>query len=530
MRQFTTIFTLLIAAYASPLSSSCKDCATCGTDPAPSNTGHKTPAPIIKGPKVWSFVSEPHLHPMKVKVLTFKRKSTAPGFIFVAPYTVSSNPLYGQPGSLILDNEGIPIWFRPTNDRNLMNIDFRVQTLFGKPVLTFFQGTVVTPPTYTNAPSGSSEPGSCFYILDNSYKTIKTVVAKKGYISDVHEFLITPRNTALLLSTKKVPMDLTPFGGPKNGFVQDFAIQEIDLKTDKLLFFWKALDHIPLTASFEPASSATSNDNIWDAFHLNSVGLTDKEADILVSSRNTWTIYKIHKPNGKIIWELGGKNSSFFIEPGASFSWQHDARFLPNNQISMFDDNCCEGSIPPGTPPARGLILKLDFDKMIARVHRTYFHDPNLQVGTQGNVQSLDNGNKFIGWGEAQYFAEFKNAGNMVTNPEKNTVYNAMMPGDNFSYRAYRNVWVGTPFYPPSLAVKGKAGQVTVYASWNGSTETKTWEVYAGFNPDFLEKVKTAPKKGFETAINVNTNAHFYQIKALDVEGRVIGVSKVVKL
>lgn len=515
MNKIITL-SLLLAAFINPVMGS-----KCGTKPYP--TTYDTPDPITDSPKVWSFVSEPDLHPMKIKVKTFKPE-TSPGFIFVAPYAFSSNAIYGQPGSLMMESDGNPIWFRPLKSKNLMNTDFRVQTLFCKPVLTFWQGTLATPPAYTNAPGGSSEPGSCYYILDNTYRVIKNVSAKKGFTSDIHEFLITPENTALLLSTKTVPMDLTPFGGPANGYVQDFAIQEIDLKTDKLLFFWDALDHIPLEDSFEPASSATESGNVWDVYHLNSIGLTDNKKDIIVSGRNTWTIYRIHKPNGHIVWQLGGKHSDFKIEPGARFSWQHDARMLSSDVVSLFDDNCCEGAdIPPNTPYAHGLVLKLNFEKMTAKVKRTYFHDPNLQVGSQGNVQTLPNGNRFIGWGESQYFSEYLNPGNTVKNPALNTVYSAKIPGSNYTYRAYRHEWVGMPHYPPSIAVKpGK-----VYASWNGSTETKIWQVFAGKSANHLCLIKCAEKKGFETAIPVNDEGPFFQVKALDGNCQVLGASKV---
>lgn len=542
MKKITSFFCLLITVFTNSLiaeseqyihqNSICEDCTgLCGTVPYPSNTGKTTPDPIINSPKVWSFVSEPHLHPMKVKVKTFKR-GTSSGLIFVAPYAFSEDSMYGQSGSLILDNEGNPVWFRPLSTPNLMNSDFRMQTFDGKPVLTFWQGTLATPPVYTNVPGGSSEPGSCYYILDNHYRVIQNVAAQKGYTSDIHEFLITPNNTALLLSTKAIPMDLTPFGGPEDGFVQDFAIQEIDLHTNKLLFFWNALDHIPLEDSFEPASSASSSGNVWDAYHLNAVGLTDNQDDILFSGRNTWTIYKINKPTGNIIWQLGGKKSDFDIADDARFSWQHDARFLPDNVISMFDDNCCESAdIPPGTPPARGLLLKLDFSKMKAKLHRTYFHDPNLQVASQGNVQTLDNGNKFIGWGQSQYYAEFKEAGNTVNHPSKSMVYSAKIPKNNYTYRAYRNAWVGLPHYPPSLAVRSDCEKTIVYASWNGSTETRFWQVFAGANPKCLLKIETASKNGFETDIRVSASeGPYFQVKALDAHGHVIGESEIVKL
>lgn len=494
----------------------------------PSNTGYVTPNPIIHSSSVWSFVSAPNLHPMKIKVNT-NLPGIAPGFIFVAPYAFSQNPMYGQSGALITDNDGNPIWFRPLDSPNLMNTDFRVQKLNGKQVLTFWQGTLATPPSYTNVPAGSSEPDSCYYIFDNTYRLIKNIAAQKNYTSDIHEFLLTPQNTALLLSTKAIKMDLTPFGGPKNGYVQDFAVQEIDIKTNNLIFFWNALDHISLTDSYEPASSATSSNNIWDAFHLNSISLTDNENEILISGRNTWTIYKVHKPTKKIIWRLGGKQSDFTFANGTTFSWQHDARFLPNNLISLFDDNCCESStIPPGTPNAHGLIVKLDFKNMTANFDRSYFHNPNLQVGSQGNLQSLPNTNKFIGWGQSQYFSEYKKAGNTVADPSLNTLYDAQMPGNNYTYRAYRHQWIGKPFYSPSIAVKTNGGQITVYASWNGSTQTASWEVFAGNNPNNLMKIKTVNKTGFETAIIVNNNGPFFKVKALNSKGNVIGESNVI--
>lgn len=510
------------------LSSPCS-CAGCGSIPYPTTLGFTTPDFIINSPQVWSFVSEPNLHPMKITVNIFN-PGTSSGFIFLAPYGFSDVAMYGQSGSLILDNEGTPFWFRPLSSPNLMNTDFRMQTLYGKPVLTFWQGTLATPPAYTNVPAGSSEPGSCYYILDNTYAVIKTVSAKGNFTSDIHEFLLTPNNTALFLSTKSVPMDLTPYGGPKDGFVQDFAIQEIDLTTNKLVFFWDALEHIPLSDSYEAASSATSSDNIWDAYHLNSIGLTDNVNEILVSGRNTWTLYKINKPTGNIVWRLGGKQSSFTIQSGAEFSWQHDARFLPNNLISLFDDNSDGSSVPGPSPSSHGLILQLDFLSMTASLYRSYFHDPNITVASQGNVQSLSNGNKFIGWGQSQYYSEYNEAGNTEINPSLNLLYDAQMPGSNYTYRAYRNDWVGRPFYPPSIGIISSNSQITVYASWNGSTETTQWQVLAGSKPKHLSVVSSVAKSGFETAIPINNKGPYFQIRALDVSGQVIGKSEIVKI
>jgi hypothetical protein len=501
----------------------------CGTVPYP--TSYSTPNPITQSPQVWSFVSEPNLHPMKITVNTYQ-PGTSSGLIFLAPYAFSDDAEYGQPGALILDNSGNPFWFRPLNSPNLMNTDFRMQQLNGKPVLTFWQGTLATPPAYSNAPAGSSELGSCFYIIDNTYRVIKTVTAQFGFTSDVHEFLLTPANTALYLSTRTVPMNLAPYGGPSNGFVQDFSIQEVDLQTNNVVFFWDALNNIPLVNSYEPASSATSSGNVWDAYHLNSLGLTDSPTDILVSGRNTSTIYRINKPTGRIVWQLGGKQSSFTIGSGAAFSWQHDARFLPNNVISMFDDNCCQNNAaptPPGTPFSHGLFLQLDLTNMTASLQKEFYHNPNLNVGSQGNAESLANGNVFIGWGQSSYYSEFAPGGNSSNNPALNTLYAAQMPSNNYTYRAYREDWVGTPYYPPSIAVISRSGQTTVYASWNGATEIKTWALFGGSNSRKLLPLNNVAKSGFETSIPVANGGPFFQVKALDINGTVIGVSAVMR-
>ena len=46
-------------------------------------------------------------------------------------------------------------------------------------------------------------------IYDQNYNQIATVKAGKGQRADLHEFKITPQNTALLIAYKIVPGDLS---------------------------------------------------------------------------------------------------------------------------------------------------------------------------------------------------------------------------------------------------------------------------------------------------------------------------------
>lgn len=204
-----------------------------------------------------------------------------------------------------------------------------------------------------------------------------------------------------------MPADLSPYGGPADGYFDNYSIQEVNLETGKLLFFWNVLDHVNPADSMLPAASATSSNNIWDCFHVNSVE-EGPDNTLLISMRNMWAIYNIDKETGNIIWQLGGKQSDFTLSPNATFSWQHDARHRPRNRISMFDDACCASSSSPPECQAHGLILKLNFQNMTAYVDSTYYHDPPLYVPSQGNVQKLSNGNQFVGWGQEPYLSEFK--------------------------------------------------------------------------------------------------------------------------
>ncbi|EEZ28423.1 CDP-alcohol phosphatidyltransferase family protein [Clostridium botulinum] len=55
------------------------------------------------------------------------------------------------------------------------------------------------------------------------------------------------------------------------GYLDNYSIQEVDLGTGKLLFFWNVLTHVNPADSMLPASSAADSNNIWDCFHVNSI-------------------------------------------------------------------------------------------------------------------------------------------------------------------------------------------------------------------------------------------------------------------
>ena len=430
------------------------------------------------------FHSRPDLKPPPVRILTPAR-GTAPGYVFIAP-----KKNVAQAGPMIVDNRGRLVWFRPLNTRGVT--DFRVQTYRGRPVLTWWRGR----------PIGSSTNGN-YAIVDSSYRPVARLRPGNGLVGDIHEFLITPRDTALMTIFHRVQRgDRTIFEG---------ALQELDIATGRVLFEWHSIDHVALDETYERPPILASQP--YDYFHVNSID-EDTDGNLLVSARNTHAVYKIDRDTGEILWRLGGKRSDFTMGPGTRFAWQHDARRLPDGTVSLFDNEAA----PRVGRQSRGIVLRLDLRRMRATLVRSLVHTPPLLAATQGNLQHLPDGHYFVGWGARPYFTEYDAAGRVI--------FDARFGYRADSYRAYRLPWTGRPGGRPAIAVAGQ----DVYASWNGATEIARWQLLAGSAPETLRPSATVPKSGFESRLTAARDASYVAVRALARNGSVLGTSRTLRL
>src|SRR5262249_51257036 len=151
---------------------------------------------------------------------------------------------------------------------------------------------------------------------DDSYRVIATFAPANGLRGDMHEFLLTPRGTAIITAYHRIPYDLSSIGGSQNGAIWEGIVQEIDVKTGHLLFEWHSIDHACVDESYESPPSASSNTHHY--LHLNSVDPVPN-GTLLVSARNTHALYEIRRSDGAVAWRLGGKRSDFSLGPGARF-------------------------------------------------------------------------------------------------------------------------------------------------------------------------------------------------------------------
>jgi hypothetical protein len=292
--------------------------------------------------------------------------------------------------------------------------------------------------------------------------------------------------------------------------VLDSIVQEIDVKTGAVLFEWHSLDHVPLTDTYSPVLDP------FDYFHVNSIDV-DLDGNFLISARNTSAVYKLDRSTGKIIWQLGGRRSDFELGPSATFMYQHDARSHPDGTLTLFDDGP-----RPSSAQSRAIRLGLDLGGMRANVLQDYRRPDALASVAMGNAQVLGGDAMLVGWGTQPYITEFGPAGDVR--------FDARFDGSAWNYRALRNAWVGRPKSKPAVAAIRHGRSVSVYASWNGSTETAHWRVSAGDAAAALTDVKTVPARGFETSIRITGKPLFVSVTALDAAQRPLGASRVVRV
>jgi Arylsulfotransferase (ASST) len=445
------------------------------------------------------YLTRPDLTPPTIDVMF--STSPTPGLLFLAPKRAGA-----QAGPLIVDDRGETVWSAPETGTDVA-ADLRVQTYEGEPVLTWWEGQ-------STEGRGVGE----LVIVDRSYREVARLQTGNGRDTDFHEFRLTDEGTALLIAYGPEPADLSAIGGPHQGFEFESYVQEVDVATGEVLMEWSAGDHVPVSDTFSELTDREdgSEDLPIDWFHANSVA-PGPDGTLLVSARNTHTVYAIDRATGELRWRLGGKHSDIAMGPGAAFKWQHDAQWLGGNRISLFDNNAST----TGGGPSRALILDVDAAAMTAAVVAETRHPDGLSAGTQGNTQVLPGGGLLVGWGSEGHVTEFSAAGGVVFDA-------TFAPAD--SYRAYRFEWEGRPTDSPNVAVSpvdDQPRQLDVAVSWNGATDVATWRVLAGDDASELEPVAEVGKDGFETTIRIE-RAAVVAVEALDARGEVLDRSETI--
>jgi hypothetical protein len=354
-------------------------------------------------------------------ITLLQSRNPDPGNVFIAPFQGGSSNL------VILDNLDEPLFYRQI--QNPLAADFKLQP---NGLLTYFNW----------APAE-------FRALDSSYAIVDTYATGNGYSTDVHGLQVLPNGHALLMSYDPQPVDMSAVvpGGNPNATVTGLIIQELDAAKN-VIFQWRSWDHFEITDAVNVDLTAPT----IDYSHGNSVEL-DFDGNILISSRHMSEITKIDRQTGDIIWRLGlnaPKNEFTFVNDTRGFSYQHDARRLPNGNITVFDNGNFQN---PGF--SRAVEYELDEQNKVATLVWQYRNTPDVRGPFMGNVQRRSSGGTMIGWGGADPTRKVTDI-----HADGTKAYELGMTAGWWTYRAFRFPWQTTLFETDKESLE--FGRVTV--------------------------------------------------------------------
>ena len=299
-----------------------------------------------------------------------------------------------------------------------------------------------------------------YYMMDQFFNIIDTVVAKNGYSTNNHELIISNDNQYFIIANEVRTIDMSQVvsGGSTNAQVTGNIIQGID-SNDNLIFEWKVLDHISITDHVGDLTAP-----VFDFAHTNSLFL-DTDTTILMCNPSLNEITKINLNNGNIIWRLGrlAKSNQFtFTNDTLGFIFQHTVNRLPNGNITLFDNGLGRYS--------RAIEYEIDEVNKTANLVFQYRNTPDILSWAMGSAIRLANGNTFIGWGSVTKMTEVDTAGNKV--------FEASFP--SCTYRALK---YNIPD-PISQLISGPSeiceGQTATYTAYPCTNCTYSWSITNG--------------------------------------------------
>ena len=246
--------------------------------------------------------------------------------------------------------------------------------------------------------------GGLFRILDSaSWQQIDTLQAAVGDSTDGHDLIWFANGSYAMLGVHIVVQDMTSRGGIDTALVGWSTIQVFDADKN-LVWRWDGYDHFGPADIEKHITTNLKRPKAVDAMHSNSIDF-DEAGNVIISSRHLCAITKVHYPSGRVDWQLGGLKNTFTMQNDTTwFSYQHDARWLPNGHMLLFDNANYDTTI--GRKPvvydtfSRAVEYALDTVAHTATHVWEYRHDPPVLSFAMGSAERLlPSGNTLIGWG-----------------------------------------------------------------------------------------------------------------------------------
>ncbi len=266
---------------------------------------------------------------------------------------------------------------------------------------------------------------------------------------------------------------------------------------------------VPLTSRCRSQSRRRSPGIPWDAYHINAIQLTGNET-FLVSLRNTWSAYLVNRLTNAIEWTLSGnpKLSTFALPEQRRVPMaarRRDAQpatwsACSTTRAAASTDHEQEREVRQAQRSDARPRAEAQSDQPHRQLRRPVPARQATSTPPSSATRSCSPaGTSTLGWGSQPFFSEDSSKGKVLLD--------AFWPTPDRATACTSKSWVGTPYFPPSGAVRNNGGKATVYASWDGDTQVVGWRVLAGSSAQSLKSVATKAKSGFETTIPLSSTS-----------------------
>lgn len=314
--------------------------------------------------------------------------------------------------AVVLDQNGTPVWYQKAPGGAV-----NVEALPGNKIAWMA----------LNGPGVGADPTVGYRVYNLGNQTTQTIKASV-LPTDPHELLAMANGDYLLIGTPVRQMPVT-FGGTSYSAIVDCVVQEVN-PTGGLVWSWRASDHVSPASTVHATAASIGGRTVLDVYHCNSADVDPGTGQVLVSMRHTSAVYLVQRvnsaralvQNGPILWKLNGCGNSqvdpdhekvltLRNDPEGCFDAQHDARFQPNGDVTLYDDH----SFQQGGG-ARGVEYSIDTATSSATwVSQYQDQPPGDNASATGSFRRYLNGSdNLVGWGlrAGSGFSEFDAAGN----------------------------------------------------------------------------------------------------------------------
>jgi hypothetical protein len=154
------------------------------------------------------------------------------------------------------------------------------------------------------------------------------------------------------------------------------------------------------------------------------------DSNYIISFRNFGVVAKVDRNTGKRIWQLGGTQSTltFQNDPLGFFSGQHNAHYLPNGDLMVFDNG-----LRHNPPHSRAAEYAINEQAKTATLVWEYEPTPMVFASFIGSSERFLNGNTLVGFGALGQLDEIDPLNNLLAR-----AFFTFRGKQGLFYRAYR--------------------------------------------------------------------------------------------